>query len=433
MTSPASSDDTIRRNADQESLLPGLAYVGAAAIGGAALVNHVRSMPIKILTPLAMATVTGVYFLPAHTEMVKSSWTRTPVARQVSADDEQPMAYTPRGVMEASAYSHTYPSMAVAPPSTMSQGTNSSMMMGPVPQLEQEGKEQAKSWLDPWRVDSEKTAGAQMKFPDTSMNQSIPENPSSSRWSWWTRSEQMTPKGEKNTKVQMRSKEPASSMSLPMTSSMTSERVERPLSTTTTVTTTTTMDADPSTSAAAQESAQSQEELQMQQQQQRRGSLKPRKIVVDKAIASAAIKGHDDLINRDSLMGKNTEETARKVHDNVIDAAVPKHRQSRHETHPIELSRRASQSDKMDGRFVVRESQDPNVPPERVLRRGSKSNLHHGTENQDRRSSMMFKGVENIEHSINKRIEKALQEEADFWHQESMKEQSNARGGERGM
>ncbi|KAF9921663.1 hypothetical protein BGZ65_010169, partial [Modicella reniformis] len=76
MTPPATNNDTIRRlKADQEPLLPALAYAGAAAIGGSVLVNRTRSMPIKILTPLAMATVTGAYFLPAHTDMIKNTWT----------------------------------------------------------------------------------------------------------------------------------------------------------------------------------------------------------------------------------------------------------------------------------------------------------------------------------------------------------------------
>ncbi|KAG0054865.1 Sterol 3-beta-glucosyltransferase [Gryganskiella cystojenkinii] len=69
--------------------------------------------------------------------------------------------------------------------------------------------------------------------------------------------------------------------------------------------------------------------------------FKPRSIVVDKNIASAAIKQHDAIINRGAVMGKNTEERARKVHESIVDAALPASRQGKNELHTIDISRKA--------------------------------------------------------------------------------------------
>ncbi|KAF9350373.1 hypothetical protein BGX34_001258 [Mortierella sp. NVP85] len=470
-------DDSIRRlKANQEPLLPGLAYAGAAAVGGAMLVNSARSMPIKVLTPLAMATATGVYFLPAHADLIKHTW--TPFLVSHPADGEE-------RISDLSSFST---SMRDPKPSnnniTSSSSTSSSNAATDLAHqaeaswqgikrqgedlaenYKQAGKEQlsqmvdqpvheAKSWLERRKEQAENifnssspvaattTAAWPPNRPQNTFHDSIPENPSSSRWSWWKRSDSMTPKSEmNNNKIQARAEDPAtmdamaSSSSPRSSSSSTSERARRPSTTSTTTITTTTTTTDPVAMAAAHEPAPDSmpmEEPSKPQPPQRRGSFKPRNVLVDKAVASAAIKGHDDTINRHALLGKNTEETARKVHDNVVDAALPKHRQSPNERHDIEISRQASKSDMRDGQFIVRKTDDPEAMPQRV-RRKSVQKDHHGLENLEKRASMLFKGVENLEHSINKRIQKALEEEADFWHQQSMKEEANARGGERGM
>ncbi|KAG0313532.1 hypothetical protein BG000_005858, partial [Podila horticola] len=71
--------------ADEEPMLPGLAFVGAAAVGGSMLVNRARSFPVKVLTPLAFGAVASAYFLPAHTDLIKNMWSR-PIHVTTSTD-----------------------------------------------------------------------------------------------------------------------------------------------------------------------------------------------------------------------------------------------------------------------------------------------------------------------------------------------------------
>ncbi|KAF9998149.1 hypothetical protein BGZ65_006321, partial [Modicella reniformis] len=238
----------------------------------------------------------------------------------------------------------------------------------------QAGKEQVNNMVDRSVNDilndtstNSSSTRPQNKFQDTTTNQSVPENPSSSRWSWWKRSDGIAPKAEVENKIQMTFDEPINDDDPAADTAAdvsTSERVRRP--STSMMTSMTSTDSDTMTTT---------EDPLLKQ---RGGSTKPRKILVDKAVASAAVKGHDDIINRNPLNTKNIEDTARKVHDNVVDAALPKHRQSRHEKHEIEISRQAAQSDHRDGRFVVRESEDPDTLPQRVQRKSIKKDIHHG-------------------------------------------------------
>ncbi|KAI7822660.1 hypothetical protein BC939DRAFT_493438 [Gamsiella multidivaricata] len=276
--------------------------------------------------------------------------------------------------------------------------------------LAEEGQEQAheaKSWMDEKTADmkakaSSAATGAE-QHTSNKFHQDIPENPSSSRWSWWKGTESTPPKPEvadKNVNEAL--------ISNSTTDNISPEKkhvVERPLTEATV----------PASSSSS--------------------SSKPRKILIDKAVASAAVKGHDDIVNRAALAGKNAEQTALKVHENVIDAALPKERQSRNEKHQIEVSRLAAESDMRDGKFIVREPEDATGIPQRVQRRGSQSKkaTSHGLENLEKRAHMLYDGVEHIEHSLNKKMQKALNEEAEFWHQQSLKEQASGRGGERAM
>ncbi|KAF9355105.1 hypothetical protein BGX26_006980 [Mortierella sp. AD094] len=379
-SNPSSDDDSDRRlKADQESWLPGLAYAGAAAIGGSVLVNGARSMPVKVLTPLALAAATGAYFLPAHTEQFKHTWV--------------PMRMSSKSDPSLSSSDSSNPNSTIHSLKQTVQGVTSEIgdkvreTIGGVPRVIPSTKNNN-------GMSNQDQASEEM----AAFRESLPENPSSSRWSWW--------KGTDTTAPML--KEMDGSM---MQAENIIKTAEKPLAA---------IGSSSSSSNTVNSST----------------SSKPHKVVVDKALASAAVKGHDALINRAALLGKNAEESALKVHENVVDAAMPKHRQGRHEKHQIEISRQASQSDLKDGKFVIRvteNSENPSALPERVRRGSMKKDMHHGLENLERRASMIYNGVEHIEHDINKRIQKALEEEAEFWHQQSLKEEARSRGGERAM
>ncbi|KAF9115992.1 hypothetical protein BGX27_005429 [Mortierella sp. AM989] len=361
---PLNDDASRRLRVEQESWFPGLAYAGAAAIGSAVIVNNAaRSMPVKLLTPLAMAAATGAYFLPAHADQFRRTW--IPMDLSIKPDESSLSKFNP-------------PVNNLKQSAQRSTSEMRDMAMDTPPRLI------PSSMVTPDRMEMSNTMSSTQEM--AGFKENLPENPSSSRWSWWKSSYSTTPMN-KETDSKMRTPKRRDS---------------------TTTDHTVVID---------------------------NTNGKPRKILVDKAVASAAIKGHDDLINRASLLGRNVEETALKVHENVYDAAVPKRRQSRHEKRPIEISRQASQSDLRDGKFIIRvtENSDPGALPERVRRGSIKKDIHHGLENLEKRASMIHQGVEHLEHSINKRMQKALEEEAEFWHQQSLKEEARSRGGERAM
>ncbi|KAG0368646.1 hypothetical protein BGZ54_001505 [Gamsiella multidivaricata] len=460
---------TKRLNTQREPWFPGVAYAGAAGVAGYALVHNSRSMPVKILTPLTMAALAGAYFLPVHTAVVKPSQYPGSV-RTVSTHSTSPTAEPLREVKEQLSTGSTLAEKTSATADDLSRQTKSSwndikrkgenlaeagqdqihkLADGSAQEaksswdnikrkgehlaeagqgqareaksswdnikrkgehLAEEGQEQAheaKSWMDEKTADmkakaSSAATGAE-QHTSNKFHQDIPENPSSSRWSWWKGTESTPPKPEvadKNVNEAL--------ISNSTTDNISPEKkhvVERPLTEATV----------PASSSSS--------------------SSKPRKILIDKAVASAAVKGHDDIVNRAALAGKNAEQTALKVHENVIDAALPKERQSRNEKHQIEVSRLAAESDMRDGKFIVREPEDATGIPQRVQRRGSQSKkaTSHGLENLEKRAHMLYDGVEHIEHSLNKKMQKALNEEAEFWHQQSLKEQASGRGGERAM
>ncbi|KAF9439321.1 hypothetical protein BGZ76_003851 [Entomortierella beljakovae] len=286
-------------------------------------------MKVKLFTPLVVAAATGIYFIPVQAKQVKKLWHMNDNIDSPQNSSVFTIKLDPQGAV-----------------SGVGIGLGNGIMGG---------------------------NNARM----TSIRDALPDNPSSSQWSWW-----------KNTDTGI-------------FSALSFKRA-------------------------------------VDSEQNQKTTMMPKKVVIDKVVSAAAVKGHDALINRASMVGKNAEETALKVHDNVINAALPARRMSRHEKRPIEISRQASESDLKDGKFVVRvveNSENPQSLPERV-RRGSnvaKKDLHHGLENLDKRASMIYKGVEHVEHDLNKRIEKSLQEEADYWHQQSLMEESRSRGGERAM
>ncbi|KAF9428630.1 hypothetical protein BGZ94_001710 [Podila epigama] len=75
-----------------------------------------------------------------------------------------------------------------------------------------------------------------------------------------------------------------------------------------------------------------------------RNKQRRRHLVVDRTIASSALKQHDEVINRASMLGKNAEARAQKVLDNIVDASLPSSHQSRNEKHPAEIGRKALKS-----------------------------------------------------------------------------------------
>ncbi|KAG0021289.1 hypothetical protein BGZ80_002710, partial [Entomortierella chlamydospora] len=326
-TNPSSDNDSERRlNADQESWFPGLAYAGVAAIGGSVLVNSSRSMPVKVLTPLVLAAGTGAYFLPAHTEQLKRDW----VPMRLSSKLNPPLSSSDSSNPELTTHSLKETVQSVT--SEIGDKVKETL-----------GVQSTKSMSDQDQASEEMAA----------FRSSLPENPSSSRWSWWKGGDTTVPlikemdsslmqagniiksaeqrlaaDGDSNDSINSGDNDTVDTSASPSPISITSPGTST----------------KPST------------------------DIKSHKVLVDKAVAKSAVKGHDDLINRAALLGKNAEESALKVHENVVDASVPKERQGRNEKHQVELSRMASQSDLKDGKFVVRvveNSENPNVLPER--------------------------------------------------------------------
>ncbi|KAF9989569.1 hypothetical protein BGZ75_005887 [Mortierella antarctica] len=450
------NDDAYRRlKADQEPLLPGLAYAGAAAVGGSILVNRIRSVPVKILTPLALGAVVGSYFLPAHADLLKNTWTPMRISKTgapIDASDSTLLPDLKRSTNDAAFELGNKTVETVDDVSRQAQASWEDIKRkgeNLADAYREAGKDQAhrvvdesvqgaKSWLNQQKNEADRLldetasvlSASTSSFPSSRRGQSedtnrfhdidrsssaapsqlaketaffkekSQEQPSSSRWSWWSKSNSVSPPKAQDTETDMVTDGFANVKPVP-------KRRERS-----------------SPSLNLNDGEHVVENL----------PGKPRKIVVDKAVASAAIKGHDNVVNREALHGRNAEETARKVHENVIDATVPRHRQGRNEIHKLEVSRQASESDMRDGKFVVRELRSQDEVPQRV-RRGSaiKKDISHGLQNLEKRAHMLYDGVEHLEHSINKRVQKSLEEEAEFWHQQSLKEEANARAGERAM
>ncbi|KAG0293924.1 hypothetical protein BGZ97_005215 [Linnemannia gamsii] len=368
-------------------------------------------MSVKILTPLAFATVTGAYFLPAHYDQLKHTWIPLKVSRSgETASSSSASLQDLKRSTEGTTFDLGHKTIDTVDDIARQTQANWVDIKRKGENLAEAYKEagqehinkaveksvsETKSWLDGQRAEADrllnKTASVitakvgssdhTNKFHNMSQNAkesafyketTAGEQPSSSRWAWWSG---------------------GSNSSSPASESPVSESPAR-VSTTT---------------------------------------QRPRRVSVDKAVAKAAIKQHDHVVNQAALMGLNAEETARKVHENVIDASMPEERQSRHEKHPIEISRRASESDLKDGKYIIKVN--PNAKddelPERVGGRmhAFKKDFNHGLENLEKRAHMLYDGVEHLEHKLNRRIEKNLQDEADFWHEQEMKEQANARGG----
>ncbi|KAF9907441.1 hypothetical protein EC991_010905 [Linnemannia zychae] len=402
--------------ADQEPMMPGIAYAGAAAVAGSILVNRVPSVSVKILTPLTLAAVTGSYFLPAHYDQLKHTW----LPLKVSHSGETAPSSASLRDLKRSAESTTFDlgHKTIDTVEDISRQTQASWEdikrkgedlaeaykeagQEHVNKVVENSVHEAKSWLDGQRAEADRllhqtasvitgkigSSSDHNKFHnDLTQNakesafyrETSHEQPSSSRWSWWGSSAPTT--------------------------------AEKPLTTT-------------STSAS-------------KKTEPTPSTQRPRRVSVDKTVASAAIKQHDVTVNRAALLGKNAEETARKVHENVVDASLPKERQGRNEKHPLEISRRASESDYRDGKYIVKVTGVEGEIPERVGSRlkAIKRDLHHGLENLEKRAHMVYDGVEHLEHKLNRRIQKNLQDEADFWHQQEIKEQqANARSSDRAM
>ncbi|KAF9898898.1 hypothetical protein BX616_003480 [Lobosporangium transversale] len=422
---PSNSDTVQRLKDDQGSLLPGLAYVGAAAIGGAALVHRVKSVPVKILTPLTFAALGGYYFLPTHANKMTNAWTPVvPSTAKHGAD---------AGTNSSISMTVTSPPVSDAPKRTLLSSVEKTSAdigekaQGAMHDLKQKGESMVDTVKSDFNNISHQTKNTASHlgnlsqhekekafFRDTSGNNnsnnaSVPEKPSSTRWAWWRSSDDHT-KSKKEIETMADDNNSAADGSRPTVSPVTAPR------TTVTVTATSTS-TDPEYN-------------------------KPHNVIVDKTVAAAAVKGHDDIVNRNASLGKDAKETARKVHQNVVDASVPVHRQGRNEEHPLELSRQAAASDYRDGKFIVRaqpeekdDQEDTGKIPERIARRASgiKKDIHHGLQNLEKRAHMISDGVEHLEHNINKRIQKSLEDEAEFWHEQSLKEEANARDRERGL
>ncbi|KAF9190609.1 hypothetical protein BGZ50_000153 [Haplosporangium sp. Z 11] len=440
MSLPSDNDIYRRLKADQEPLLPGLAYAGIAGVGGSALVYRVRSVPVKVLTPLAFAAVAGSYFLPAHTDLIKNKWMPMKVSK---ASDIMPNSSSPsmRDLKQstkevASDLEHK----AMETVDNVSRQAQASwedikqrgegikqkgediMQKGEnlVETYRESGQEQvnnaveksvsgAKSWLDRQKDEAdhllEETSSilSASSFPSTDSDrdsnkfhgnparEQSQEQPSSSRWSWWSQSDSISPK--KDVEAMIDSKTDTTPVV---------KRVERP-------------ESDSRMREKASEDS------------------RPREVIVDKNRAVLAVRGHDEAVNRAVLEPESAEERGLKVYHNVNDASLPKDLQSPIVKIPIEVARKATESDIKDGKYVVREAKEPSGQYERVTPSKSKKDIDHGLKNLDRRAHMLYDGVEHLEHKINKRIQKSLEAEAEFWHQQSLKEEAKTRGGERGM
>ncbi|KAG0265993.1 hypothetical protein BG011_003643 [Mortierella polycephala] len=426
MSLPSDNNTYRRLKADQEPLLPGLAYAGAAGIGGSVLVYRVRSVPIRVLTPLAFAAVAGSYFLPAHTDLIKSRW--MPM-RMSKTDDVVPnsplstMRDLKQGAEEVASDLEHKTKETVDDVSRQAQANWVDIKQKSENLAEayrEAGQEKvsnaveksvsgAKSWLDRQKNEAdhllEETSSilSASSFPSTASNrdnnkfhgsaarEQSQEQPSSSRWSWWSQSDSISPKKDVENKIDSKT-DTAPEV----------KRVKRP-------------ESDP--------------KMREKKSEDEKNPL----LLVDKNRASLAVKGHDDAVNRAALERKDAEERGLKVYDNVNDASLPKDLQSSIVKIPIEVARKAAESDIKDGKYIVRELKEPPGQFERVIPSKSKKDIDHGLQNLDKRAHMLYDGVEHLEHKINERIQKSLQAEADFWHQQSLKEEAKTRGGERGM
>ncbi|KAI1320908.1 hypothetical protein EDD11_009231 [Mortierella claussenii] len=415
---PSSNINDPRRrplNAEQETLLPGLLYAGVAGIGGYVLVNQARSMPVKVLTPLALAAITGSYFLPAHTARIKDTWMPMRVASSSTPPTTSPyIRDVKRSAQESSLDLGHKTKETVDDVQRQAQANwddikhkgeslaNTYRDAGheQVNKFVDRSVNDAQFWLDRQKTEADKflhnTASTLTGKSTEGMSQhdkekayykeTLPEHPSSSRWSWWKSSDSTAPKKDIERKAELQNQETKNAA----------------LGADTLLTT---------TSASA---------------------TKPRIVPVDKSVASTAIKYHDDAVTRGVRLGADHGDRALKVHENVVDASKPVDSQGRNEKHPVEISRLASKSDYNDGKFEVKVVPGEEVP-KRARRNSMKKSTDHGLNNLEKRAHMIYDGVEHLEHSIDKRIQKALQEEADFWHEQSLKEEANARGRERGM
>ncbi|KAF9275647.1 hypothetical protein BGZ68_010629 [Mortierella alpina] len=375
------NDDAYRRlKADQEPLLPGLAYAGAAAVGGSILVNRIHLLknawtPVRLSktgSPIDASDSTSMRDLNRSTNDAafelgnKTVETVDDVSRQAQASWDD---IKRKGENLADAYREAGKEQVHKVVDESVQGAKSwldqqkneadrllnetaSILSASTSSFPASRKDQTEDTNRFHDIDrSSSAAPSQLAKEKAFFREKSQEQPSSSRWSWWSKSNG-SPQKEQETNVE----------------------TETDMVT----------DGFANVKPVPRRSERSTPSLNLNDGERVVQNLpgKPRKIVVDKAVASAAIKGHDNIVNREAL-------------------------------HEIR-------------------SQDE--VPERV-RRGSgiKKDISHGLQNLEKRAHMLYDGVEHLEHSINKRVQKSLEEEAEFWHQQSLKEEANARAGERAM
>ncbi|KAF9158490.1 hypothetical protein DFQ26_007547 [Actinomortierella ambigua] len=437
---PVDKNEYRHQLAQHESVGAGLFYAAAAGVAGSALVARSRSVPVKILTPLTMAALTANYFLPAHSDYYLHNLGRPlRIGKADAVDLRHPSSLGDLKREAANVGQDISQEVGATWESVKSKveglaDTSRAVGKEELSKLAQsQSAKEAKFWLDQQRAEmddilgreettkagaagaaagasglfglkssssssSSETMGQQLRRQDDLDDTLKPDEHWWSRkrdketrkreeaaaappppaagaynlFGWWRADESAAGNPELEIKM-VGSREP-------MTKTDREAYVDRKL-----------QEANVSNSKTTASSP----------PRRRRPSN------ADLHVAKEAVRGHDAAVTRGAMLGRvDAEETGRKVHDNVIDATVPRHRQTRHEPHGVEETRT-------------------------IYEKGGKKSQRkgdaHGLENLDKRAHMIKNGVEHLEHSINRKMQKILQDEADFWHDMALKDEERLR------
>ncbi|KAG0240174.1 hypothetical protein BGW41_007156 [Actinomortierella wolfii] len=437
---PVDSYEYRRQLAQQEPIGKGLFYAAAAGVAGSAFIGPKPRMAVKVLTPLTLAALTANYFLPAHSDYYFNNMGRPlRFGRTADVDLRQPdnagstTADLKKSAEAAVGDISREVGTAWSDVKSKAEGiadTYRTVAEEETSKLVNKSTQDAKFWLDQQKAEVDRMLGrkdAQSSSATASSGQSGTlgrmfssdfSSESARRRADDLRETSLRP--EEQWWNQKRAEAKASSASAGTgSSSAQATTSEMPTS------------AGPYNffgwwRSAESDSSKPELEVKIAPQPSKKddhhayvenklheANIRPhqkrRPSNADLHVAKEAIRGHDAVVTRGATLGiVDAEVTARKVHDNVIDAAVPRNRQTRYEPHDVQETRSIYEK-------TNRKVNKFKTTPAQYL------------DNLDRRTHMMLNGVEHYEHSISKKMEKLLQEEADFWHEQALKDEARAR------
>ncbi|KAF9970577.1 hypothetical protein BGZ73_006707 [Actinomortierella ambigua] len=426
-----------RQLAKNESVGAGLFYAAAAGVAGSALVARTRSMPVKVLTPLTMAALTANYFMPAHSDYYLNNMGRPlRFGHKANVDLREPDEALPNSPSLSSSMADLKETTkAAAQDISQDVGAAWSDVKSKAEGYRAAGKEElsklnnsqsakeAKYWLEQQKAEVDRILGvakegqhsgvggsgpsslfghkqpAETSSPSEAIRrraEELRETPIKVEDHWWSRKRPETtsstkPSSSKKTEEALPSAGSYNFFGWWRTDESTAGKPEMDVK----------VGIQPLDTAHGDVDHKSHDTTKKPTMQRRRASN------ADLHVAKEAVRGHDAAVTRGAMLGKvDAEDTGRKVHNNVIDATVPRHRQTRYEPHDVQETR---------------------VIYEHGGKKSKAADDMHGLKNLDRRAHMILNGVEHIEHSINKKMQKILQDEADFWHEQALKDEERAR------